>query len=79
MVLHRFTLKHNKSSGSWEFKNQIGDVVKSSATKANLIRGGVLSRVVGRQGGTVRIHLVNGRIQEERTYPRGADPRRHPG
>ena len=28
---------------------------------------------------SVRIHKVNGRIQEERTYPRAADPRRSKG
>jgi Uncharacterized protein conserved in bacteria (DUF2188) len=27
---------------------------------------------------SVKIHNVNGRIQEERTYPRAADPRRSP-
>jgi hypothetical protein len=27
----------------------------------------------------VRIHLENGRIQEERTYPRSADPRSSKG
>lgn len=28
---------------------------------------------------SVRIHKENGRIQEERTYPRSADPRRSKG
>lgn len=28
---------------------------------------------------TVKIHRENGRIQEERTYPRSADPRRSKG
>jgi Uncharacterized protein conserved in bacteria (DUF2188) len=28
---------------------------------------------------SVRIHKVDGRIQEERTYPRSADPRRSKG
>ena len=28
---------------------------------------------------TVKIHKVNNRIQEERTYPRKADPRQSPG
>jgi hypothetical protein len=28
---------------------------------------------------TVKIHEVNGRIQEERTYPRAADPRQSKG
>jgi hypothetical protein len=79
MALQRFTLKHNKRSGSWELKNQIGDVIKASSTKAALTRGGMLSRSIGRKGGTVRIHLQDGKFEEERTFPRGMDPRRSPG
>jgi len=30
-------------------------------------------------GGSLKIHGENGRIQEERTYPRSADPRRSKG
>lgn len=29
--------------------------------------------------GSVKIHKLNGRIQEERTYPRSADPRNSKG
>ena len=30
-------------------------------------------------GGSLKIHKGNGRIQEERTYPRSADPRKSKG
>lgn len=30
-------------------------------------------------GASLKIHLENGRIQEERTYPRSADPRKSKG
>lgn len=30
-------------------------------------------------GGSLKIHLASGLIQEERTYPRSADPRRSKG
>lgn len=30
-------------------------------------------------GGSLKIHKVNGRIQEERTYPKSADPRKSRG
>lgn len=30
-------------------------------------------------GASLKIHLENGRIQEERTYPRSADPRNSKG
>ena len=51
--------------------------LSSFTRKDEAIAGGVLARSVKR--GTVRIHTADGRIQEERTYPRSADPRRAPG
>jgi hypothetical protein len=76
-MLPRYTLKHDKNAGRWVLKNQAGATVKSFSHKASAIAGGVLARAVKR--GTVQIHKTNGRIQEERTYPRSADPRRSPG
>lgn len=46
--------------------------MKSFKTKEAATKGGVLKKAVGK--GSVRIHKVNGRIQEERTYPRSRDP-----
>ncbi len=31
------------------------------------------------QGGSLKIHLENGRIQEERTYPKSKDPKQSEG
>lgn len=31
------------------------------------------------RGGSLKIHKTNGRVQEERTYPRKADPPETPG
>ena len=76
-MLPRFTLKHNKQNDGWDLKNQIGDTLKSLSHKADATAGGVLAKAVRR--GTVRIHNRDGRIQEERTFPRSADPRRSPG
>ena len=76
-MLPRFTLKHNNSDGGWDLKNQIGDTIKRFPKKQDAIKGGVLERAV--KGGTVRIHNKDGRIEEERTFPRSADPRRSPG
>lgn len=45
------------------------DAVKQTAAKARAESEPV----------SVRIHKENGRIQEERTYPRSADPRRSKG
>jgi hypothetical protein len=45
--------------------------VKSFTDKASATAAGVLARAIKR--GTVQINKANGRIQEERTYPRSAD------
>lgn len=73
--LPRFTLTLNKRSGRWELQPENSNrVIKSFKNKEAATARGVLSRAVGGRG-SVRIHGVNGRIQEERTYPRSADPR----
>jgi hypothetical protein len=73
--LPRFTLSHNDKTKKWDLKKEgSGDVVKSFATKAKATKGGVLEKAVGGRG-SVRIKKRNGKIQEERTYPRSADPR----
>ena len=73
--LPKFTLAQNDKSKKWELKRDgSGDLVKRFATKAAATKGGVLERAVGGQG-SVKIKKRNGKIQEERTYPRSADPR----
>jgi hypothetical protein len=73
--LSRFSLVHNDKSKKWELKHEgSGQVVKRFATKAAAIKAGVLERAIGGRG-SVRIRKRNGKIQEERTYPRSADPR----
>jgi hypothetical protein len=72
--LPKFTLsQHDKKK--WELKREgSGEVIKRFATKAAATKGGVLERAVGGMG-SVRIKKRNGKIQEERTYPRSMDPR----
>jgi len=48
--------------------------VKAFASKAAALKGGVLEKALGGRG-SVRIRKRDGKIQEERTYPRSADPR----
>ena len=48
--------------------------MKKFATKAAATKGGVLEKAVGGMG-SVRIRKRDGKIQEERTYPRSTDPR----
>jgi hypothetical protein len=73
--LPRFSLTLNKRSGRWELQPENSNrVIRSWPTKKAATAKGVLSRAVGGRG-SVRIHGQNGRIQDERTYPRSADPR----
>jgi hypothetical protein len=48
--------------------------MKTFSTKAAALKGGVLEKAVGGRG-SVRIRKRDGKIQEERSYPRSADPR----
>ena len=74
--LPKFTLSHNEKRDRWELSNDAADrVIRSWDTKARATKGGVLERTVGQSGGSVKIQKENGRFQEERTYPRSADPR----
>ncbi len=73
--LPRFSLTKNKKTGRWELQPENSNkVIKSWSTKDAATRSGVLRRAVHGRG-SVRIHGENGRIQEERSYPRSADPR----
>ena len=72
--LPRFSLAHNETK-KWELKKEgSSEVVKAFASKAAALKGGVLEKVLGGRG-SVRIRKRDGKIQEERTYPRSADPR----
>jgi len=74
--LPRFDLVKDKKNDDWALKR--GDkVVERFDTKADATAGGVLKGAVGE--GTVRIHKEDGKIQEERTYPRSEDPKGSPG
>ena len=73
--LPRFSLAHNEMTKKWELKKEgSSEVMKRFATKAAALKGGVLEKAVGGRG-SVRIRKRDGKIQEERTYPRSADPR----
>jgi hypothetical protein len=78
--LTRYTLTYDERRNRWTLGNdRTNRVVKSFETKKDATRGGVLRNALGSGGGSVRIQKVNGRYQEERTYPRGRDPRHSRG
>jgi hypothetical protein len=48
-------------------------------TKAEAVKRVVAAAKKDRQPVSVRIHKTDGKLQEERTYPRSADPRKSEG
>ncbi|MFT3848521.1 MAG: DUF2188 domain-containing protein [Propionivibrio sp.] len=78
--LPKFTLTHNEKKDRWDLKKD-GSTKPSATfeTKAEATKGGVLEKAVGNSGGSVKIQKVGGEFQEERTYPRAADPKKSPG
>ena len=73
--LPRYSLEHDVQRKRWVLKHEgTGQAVKSFGTKAAATKGGVLEKTVGGKG-SIRIRKRNAKIQEERTYPRSADPR----
>ena len=65
-----------KKGAKWSLEKAGSDrALRKFETKAEALKGGVLKEAIGRAGGSVKIHKENGRIHQERTYPRGKDPR----
>jgi hypothetical protein len=74
-MLPKFTLTHNEKKERWDLTNDVTNrTVKTFDVKSEATKGGVLERAVGKDGGSVKIQKVNGRFQEERTYPGSKDP-----
>lgn len=64
--------------GEWKLKKGGTDrVIKNFETKKQGIN--YSTGYVKQCGGSLKIHKENGQIQEERTYPRSADPKKTKG
>lgn len=74
-----YYLNHNKKADNWKLETKSGQAIKDFENKADATKGGALSKAIGPQGGSVKIRTMDGRIQEERTFPRSADPKKSPG
>jgi hypothetical protein len=62
----------------WKFKKQGTDrAIKTAETKDEIVD--YMRDYMADKVGSVKIHKKNGIIQEERTYPRKADPKKTPG
>lgn len=80
MTLRKTTLIHDDKSDKWKLTDDKTDrTIRSFDTKAEATAGGVLKKALGSEGGSVKIQKKNGRYQEERTFPRSADPKASKG
>lgn len=78
--LPKYTLTHNDKKERWDLVNDQTNRVKATYdSKAEATAGGVLEDALGKAGGSVKIQKMNGRYQEERTYPGSADPKKSKG
>lgn len=78
--LPKYTLEKNEKRDTWDLrKDKTDQVVKRFETKDDATKGGVLEKALGAAGGSVKIQKEKGRFQEERTYPRSADPSQSKG
>ncbi|UGY03170.1 DUF2188 domain-containing protein [Bradyrhizobium quebecense] len=78
--LPRYTLSHNERRDQWELRHDNSRrLVESFEHKADATAGGSLSAALGTKGGSVKIKKMDGVFQEERTFPRSADPRSSKG
>jgi hypothetical protein len=68
-----------KKNNRWVAEQRAGQAVTQAQTKAEAIKRTAQIAKNDPEAVSVKIHKENGRIQEERTYPRRADPRRSPG
>jgi len=78
--LRKYTLDYNEDKRRWELENdKTNRVVRTFEDKGDATKGGVLRKILGDDGGSVKIQKMNGRFQEERTYPSSADPKKSKG
>lgn len=78
MSLDKYSLYKDQQTEKWRLEREGSDRAKAIFdTKEAALKG--LREALGPSGGSVRIRKVDNSIQEERTYPRQADPKRSPG
>ena len=77
--LPKYTVS-KRDDGKWALNKDGADrATKLFEKKADFTKGGALKAAVGTAGGSVKIQKVDGKFQEERTYPDAADPKGSPG
>jgi len=67
-----------KKDDKWQFKKQGSDrAIKNSSTKKDIVS--YMQQYMKNKKGSVKIQGIDGKFQEERTYPRLADSRKSKG
>lgn len=78
--LPKYTLEYDEKKEKWALeKDRTNQTIKTFSTKGIATAGGVLKRAIGKDGGSVKIQKINGKYQEERTFPRSKDPKESKG
>lgn len=79
--LPKYEVRYDKNKENWGlFAEGSARAKARTETKAEMVKGGNLPNLLGDKGGSVRIKLKESQtIQEERTFPRSADPKKSPG
>ena len=79
-ILRKLTLEFDEKKDRWALEDDKSNrVLKTFDTKVDATAGGVLKKILGQEGGSVKIQLKSGKIEEERTYPKSRDPKKSPG
>lgn len=80
MTLDKYHLTHDAKADKWRLEKEgASRATKLFDTKKEATKGGALGGALPTSGGSVRIHNQDGKIQEERTFPRDKDPKGSPG
>ncbi len=79
--LPKYTLAFDNKKDDWKLEHDKTEkVVRRFDSKEKATKGGVLGRALGTDGGSVKIEYKNkSGYEEERTFPRSADPRKSKG
>ena len=73
-----YSVEKRSSKPGWKVKQQGGKVVSKAKTKSAAVKDATQVARKDKRASVV-IRKTNGRIQEERTYPRSSDPRKAKG
>ena len=70
----KYTLRFDASREKWLLTHDASEkVLKVFDTKEDATRAGALRKVLGQEGGTVRVRTRSGVFEEERNFPSRTD------